>query len=64
MGYIVRLIAEDSYLIPVDGMIGSTDSREEAIQEGQFDDFDAADETAQCFSGRMTVDVDYTVEFV
>ena len=55
MGYIVRLIAEDSSLIPVDGMIGSTDSREEAIQ-------DAADETAQCFSGGMTRGVDYVIE--
>lgn len=64
MDCIVRLIAEDSYLIPVDGMIGSTNSREEAIQKGKFDDFDAADDTVQCFSGGMVLDVDYTVEFV
>lgn len=62
MGYIVRLISEGAYLIPVDGMIGCTKSREEAIQEGQFDDFDAADETAQCFSGGMTRGVDYVIE--
>lgn len=62
MSYIIKLISENCYIIPDgDGWLTTTESREEAIDLGLFDDFEAADETAQSFSGGMTRGVDYQV---
>lgn len=65
MSYIIKLISENCYIIPDDdGWLTTTESREEAIDIGLFDDFEAADETAQSFSGRMTRGIDYQVESI
>ncbi|TCH65482.1 hypothetical protein [Acinetobacter sp. ANC 4862] len=65
MSYIIKLISENCYIIPDDdGWLTTTESREEAIDIGLFDDFESADETAQSFSGGMTRGVDYQVESI
>lgn len=65
MSYIIKLISENCYIIPDDeGWLTTTESREEAIDIGLFDDFESADETAQSFSGGMTRGVDYQVELI
>ena len=63
MSYIIKLISENCYIIPDDeGWLTTTESREEAIDIGLFDDFEAGDETAQSFSGGMTRGVDYIIQ--
>lgn len=65
MSYIIKLISENCYIIPDDdGWLTTTESREEAIDIGLFDDFEAADETAQSFSGGMTRGVDYIIQAI
>lgn len=65
MSYIIKLISENCYIIPDDdGQLTTTESREEAIDIGLFDDFESADETAQSFSGGMTRGVEYQVESI
>ena len=65
MSYIIKLISENCYIIPDDdGWLTTTESREEAIDIGLFDDFESADETAQSFSGGMTRGADYQVESI
>ena len=65
MSYIIKLVSENCYIIPDnDGWLTTTESREEAINIGLFDDFESADETAQSFSGGMTRGEDYQVESI
>lgn len=65
MPYVIKLVSENCYIIPDgDGWLTTTDSQQEAIEIGLFDDFESADETAQSFSGGMTRGVDYQVEFI
>lgn len=65
MSYIIKLISENCYIIPdEDGDMTTTESRDEAIKLGAFDDFDSADETANFFSGGMTRGVDYNIEAI
>lgn len=63
MSYIIKLISGNNYIIPDDdGWLTTTESREEAINIGLFDDFESADETAQSFSGGMTRGIDYIIQ--
>lgn len=63
MSYIIKLISGNNYIIPDDdGWLTTTESREEAIDIGIFDDFESADETAQSFSGGMTRGIDYIIQ--
>ena len=65
MSYLVKLYPDNCYLVSdEEGDIATTDSRHEAIKNGLFNDFESADDTAQCFSGGMTRGVDYIIEFV
>lgn len=50
MPYVIKLVSENCYIIPDgDGWLTTTDSQQEAIEIGLFDDFEAGDETAQSF---------------
>ena len=63
MSYIIKLISENCYIIPDDdGWLTTTESQQEAIDIGLFDDFESADETAQSFSGGMTRGIDYIIQ--
>lgn len=63
MSYIIKLISENCYIIPDDdGWLTTTESQQEAIDIGLFDDMESADETAQSFSGGMTRGIDYIVQ--
>ncbi|WP_265734977.1 hypothetical protein [Acinetobacter nosocomialis] len=42
----------------------TTPSREEAISEGQFDEYEEAKETAEYWSRQMVLGVDYIIESV
>ncbi|WP_111894218.1 hypothetical protein [Acinetobacter sp. MB5] len=65
MSYLIKLYPDNCYLISDgEGDMITTDSRQEAIKNGLFDDFGSADDTAQCFSGGMTRGVDYIIESV
>lgn len=65
MSYIIKLISENCYIIPDDdGWLTTTESHQEAIEIGLFDDFESADETAQGFSGGMTRGVDYIIQSI
>lgn len=62
MSYIIKLISENCYIIPDDdGWLTTTESQQEAIDIGLFDDMESADETAQSFSGGMTRGIDYII---
>ncbi|WP_288382746.1 hypothetical protein [uncultured Acinetobacter sp.] len=63
MSYIIKLISENCYIIPDDeGWLTTTESQQEAIEIGLFDDMESADETAQSFSGGMTRGIDYLIQ--
>lgn len=63
MSYIIKLISENCYIIPDDeGWLTTTESQQEAIEIGLFDDMESADETAQSFSGGMNRGVDYLIQ--
>lgn len=63
MSYIIKLISENRYIIPDDeGWLTTTESQQEAIEIGLFDDMESADETAQSFSGGMTRGADYLIQ--
>ncbi|MQW91949.1 hypothetical protein GFH30_00920 [Acinetobacter wanghuae] len=63
MSYIIKLISENCYIIPDDdGWLTTTESQQEAIETGLFDDVESADETAQSFSGGMTRGIDYIIQ--
>ena len=65
MSYIIKLVSENCYIIPDDdGWLTTTESQQEAIDIGLFDDMESADETAQSFSGGMTRGVDYQIEAI
>jgi len=65
MSYLIKLISENCYIIPDDdGWLTTTESQQEAIDIGLFDDMESADETAQSFSGGMTRGVDYQIEAI
>jgi hypothetical protein len=65
MSYLIKLHSDNCYLISDgEGDMITTNSRQEAIRDGLFDDFESADETAQCFSGGMTRGVDYVIESI
>ncbi|WP_374527953.1 hypothetical protein [Acinetobacter sp.] len=65
MSYLIKLYPDNSYLISDgEGDMITTNSRQEAMQDGLFDDFESADDTAQCFSGGMDRGVDYIIEAV
>ena len=63
MSYIIKLISENCYIIPDnEGWLTTTESQQEAIEIGLFDDMESADETAQSFSGGMTRGIDYLIQ--
>jgi|GEM_PF-925908 len=63
MSYVIKLISENCYLIPDDDdWLTTTESQQEAIELGLFDDMESADETAQSFSGGMTRGIDYIIQ--
>lgn len=63
MSYIIKLISENCYIIPDnEGWLTTTESQQEAIEIGLFDDMVSADETAQSFSGGMTRGIDYLIQ--
>lgn len=64
MGFIVKLLESGNYFIGDEGEIVTTSSREEAISEGQFDEYKEAKETAEYWSGQMVLGVDYIIESV
>ena len=65
MSYLIKLYPDNCYLISDgEGDMITTNSRQEAMQDGLFDDFESADDTAQCFSSGMTRGVDYIIESV
>lgn len=65
MSYLIKLISENCYIIPDDdGWLTTTESQQEAIDIGIFDDMESADETAQSFSGGMTRGIDYIIQSV
>lgn len=65
MGYIVKLIPENVYFVDDgEGWSTTTDSRQEAIQNGQFDDYDVAKESAECWSGGMVLGETFIIEDV
>lgn len=65
MSYLIKLYPDNCYLISDgEGDMITTNSRQEAMQDGLFDDFESADDTAQCFSGGMTRGVDYIIESI
>ena len=65
MSYLIKLYPDNCYLISDgEGDMITTNSRQDAMQDGLFDDFESADDTAQCFSGGMTRGVDYIIEAV
>lgn len=65
MPYLIKLYPDNCYVISDGkGDMITTNSRQEAMQDGLFDDFESADGTAQCFSGGMTRGVDYIIESV
>lgn len=65
MSYIIKLVSENCYIIPDDdGWLTTTESQQQAIDIGLFDDMESADETAQSFSGGMTRGIDYIIQSV
>lgn len=62
MGYIVKLIPDNLYFVPSDDGVETSDSREEAIETGQFDDYESAKETAESWSGQMIIGQDFIIE--
>lgn len=65
MGYIVKLIPQNIYFIDdYSGDMGTTNSRQEAIENGQFDDYDVAKESAECWSGGMVLGETFIIEDV
>lgn len=65
MSYLIKLYPDNCYLFSDgEGDMITTSSRQEAIRDGLFDDFESADDTAQCFSSGMTRGVDYIIESV
>lgn len=47
MGYIVKLIESGNYFVGDEGQIVANSSREKAISEDQFDEYEEAKETAE-----------------
>lgn len=64
MGYIVKLLGSESYFTAGEDGIDTTDSRQHAIDNGQFDDYESAQETAESWSGQMQLGRDYIIEKV
>lgn len=64
MGYIVKILESGNYFVGDEGEIVTTSSREEAISEGQFDEYEEAKETAEHWSREMVLGVDYIIESV
>ena len=63
MSYIIKLVSENCcYIVPDYDWLTTTDSQQEAIELGLFDDMESADETAQSFSGGMTRGIDYIIQ--
>lgn len=64
MGYIVKIIPENIYFTAgIDG-VDTTDSKREAIENGQFNDYNEAKETAETWSGDMIFGRDFIIESV
>ncbi|MTD10935.1 hypothetical protein GIX10_05675 [Acinetobacter sp. YIM 103518] len=64
MGYIVKVVESGNYFVGNEGEIVTTSSREEAISEGQFEEYEEAKETAEYWSKQMVLGVDYIIESV
>lgn len=64
MGFIVKLLDSGTYFTAGEDGVDTTPSREEAITNGQFSDFEEAKETAESWSGQMVLDVDYSIESI
>lgn len=64
MGYIVKLVESGNYFVGNEGEIVTTSSREEAISEGEFEEYEEAKETAEYWSKQMVLGVDYIIESV
>lgn len=64
MGYIVKLLESGNYFVGNEGEIVTTSSREDAISEGKFEEYEEAKETAEYWSKQMVLGVDYIIESV
>ncbi|HBM1867678.1 hypothetical protein [Acinetobacter nosocomialis] len=64
MGFIVKLLESGNYFTAGGDGIDTTSSRDEAIANGQFADYEEAKETAETWSGQMVLEEDYTIESV
>ncbi|AUM25547.1 hypothetical protein A1E89_RS00800 [Acinetobacter baumannii] len=64
MGFIVKLLESGNYFIGDEGEIITTSSREEAISEGQFEEYEEAKETAEYWSKQVVLGVNYIIESV
>ncbi|HDI5576838.1 TPA: hypothetical protein PNT55_003928, partial [Acinetobacter baumannii] len=53
-----------NYFIGDEGEIITTSSREEAISEGQFEEYEEAKETAEYWSKQVVLGVNYIIESV
>ena len=64
MGFIVKLLDSGNYFTAGEDDIDTTPSREEAIANGQFTDYEEAKETAEYWSREMVLGVDYIIKSV
>lgn len=64
MGFIVKLLDSGNYFTAGEDGIDTTSSREDAIANGQFSEYEEAKENAEYWSGQMELGVDYIIESV
>lgn len=64
MGYIVKLLDSGSYFTAGEDGVDTTESKQEAIENGQFSDYESAKDTAETWSGQMELGRDYEIEKV
>lgn len=62
MAYIVKLTPDNLYFTAGEDGVATTASRQEAIENGQFEDYDSAKLTAESWSGGMQLGRDYIIE--
>lgn len=62
MAYIVKLLDTGKYFVAGEDGVDTTDSRQEALENGQFEDYESAKETAETWSGDMILDRDFSIE--
>ena len=64
MRYIVKVIPENVYFTAGEDGMATTDSKQEAIENGQFDDYESAKETAETWSNDMVLGRDFIIETI